>query len=239
MSLLSLSSRHREHAAQERMRMGHQRRMARRLAAEFNRVAASGSTAGHEERLRRMLAQEYDLLFSDFGRRLADTLGILTTKAKGDGPYERAARRYVKKNALTKAKDISQTTKDKLARVIAQTVIDGDQRKLEIAIREKLGGDEGRRRAETIARTESHSASQDAAFEMAQEAEIDLVKIWTSVEDARTRESHTEADGQVREMHEEFEVGDELLMYPGDPTGDASEVINCRCVCIYVPRRST
>lgn len=233
---VTASRRHAEHAAQERMRMGHHRRMARRLLGEFKRVANAGNADGHEARLRLILAQEYALLFSDFGKRLADSLGILTTKA--DGPYERAARRYVKKNALAKAKDISDTTKAKLKRIIAETVIEGDQRKLELAIREKIGGDEGRRRAETIARTESHSASQDAAFELAQEADIDLVKIWSSTEDARTRESHVEADGQVREMHEEFEVGDESLLYPGDPNADASEVINCRCVCLYVPRRS-
>jgi len=31
-------------------------------------------------------------------------------------------------------------------------------------------------------------------------------------------------------MNEPFLVGGASLMYPGDPNGPASEIINCRCV---------
>jgi uncharacterized protein with gpF-like domain len=204
---------------------------------EFGEVARRGNADGHEMRLRRILSQEYFLIFGDFGKRLAEKLGILEKKAK-ETPYERAVARYVTKNSLRKAADISNTTKQKIKRAIETSLAEGDMRGLEKLIREKIGGEEGRRRAETIARTESHSASQDAAFELAQESGLDLVKMWVSVEDGRTRDTHVEANGQIRELEETFDVGDEELYYPGDPSGEAGEVINCRCVCVYIPRRS-
>jgi hypothetical protein len=35
-------------------------------------------------------------------------------------------------------------------------------------------------------------------------------------------------------MDEPFEVDGELLDYPGDPTGSAANVINCRCAVGYI-----
>ena len=52
------------------------------------------------------------------------------------------------------------------------------------------------------------------------------VKQWNAVLDGKTRESHRLVDKEWRELEEPFSNG---LMYPGDPKGKASEVINCRC----------
>ena len=54
----------------------------------------------------------------------------------------------------------------------------------------------------------------------------DTVKQWNAVLDGKTRESHRLVDKEWRELEEPFSNG---LMYPGDPKGKASEVINCRC----------
>jgi hypothetical protein len=35
-------------------------------------------------------------------------------------------------------------------------------------------------------------------------------------------------------MDQAFEVGGEMLMYPGDPAGSAGNVINCRCAISHV-----
>jgi uncharacterized protein with gpF-like domain len=55
------------------------------------------------------------------------------------------------------------------------------------------------------------------------------VKEWLSAGDAQVRETHA-IDGEVIGFDESFSNG---LEYPGDPAGDAGEVINCRCVCLY------
>ena len=37
------------------------------------------------------------------------------------------------------------------------------------------------------------------------------------------------ADGQVRGIGQQFNVGGALLAYPGDPNGPAEQTIQCRC----------
>lgn len=83
--------------------------------------------------------------------------------------------------------------------------------------------------AKRIARTEGHriqqTSSRDAQY-TAKKKGCDVVKQWDSTLDGRTRDSHARVDGEIRELDEEFSNG---LMFPGDPSGRAAEVINCRC----------
>jgi hypothetical protein len=58
-------------------------------------------------------------------------------------------------------------------------------------------------------------------------------KIWVATDDERTRETHADADGQEVPLDQPFQVGDDLLAYPGDPDGSDAETINCRCSVIY------
>jgi uncharacterized protein with gpF-like domain len=77
-----------------------------------------------------------------------------------------------------------------------------------------------------IARTETASAAGYAQHQTA----LDLgftKKQWISARDARTRDSHSQLDGETRGINERYSNG---LMYPGDPSGAAGEVINCRCI---------
>lgn len=84
-------------------------------------------------------------------------------------------------------------------------------------------------RAKTIARTEGHriqqTSSRDAQF-AAKKKGADVLKQWDAALDGRTRDSHARVDGEIRELDEKFSNG---LMFPGDPSGGAAEVVNCRC----------
>lgn len=84
-------------------------------------------------------------------------------------------------------------------------------------------------RAKTIARTEGHriqqTSSRDAQY-AAKKKGCDVVKQWDAALDGRTRDSHRMVDGEIKELDEEFSNG---LMFPGDPSGGAAEVVNCRC----------
>ena len=51
-------------------------------------------------------------------------------------------------------------------------------------------------------------------------------KHWIATGDSRTRDTHLELDGQERDIDEAFSNG---LMFPGDASGEPSEVWNCRC----------
>lgn len=87
-----------------------------------------------------------------------------------------------------------------------------------------------------ITRTEGHriqvQSTNDACFK-AKDAGADVVKQWDSSMDKRTRPSHQKVDGEIRELDEKFSNG---LMFPGDPNGKASEVINCRCALLQRAR---
>lgn len=58
---------------------------------------------------------------------------------------------------------------------------------------------------------------------------IDVKKRWHATFDARTRDAHGELDGQIKELEEPFTNSLGKLMFPGDPTGAAGNVYNCRC----------
>jgi hypothetical protein len=95
-------------------------------------------------------------------------------------------------------------------------------------------------RARVIARTESHGARNTvnaasvrrtaAAFN----APSAFARRWQAAEDARTRPTHVDADGQTVGLNEPFTVGGASLDFPGDPAGPPGEVINCRCTTITI-----
>ena len=73
------------------------------------------------------------------------------------------------------------------------------------------------------------------ADEAARSTGLEMIKEWASAEDSRTRPSHAEADGDEVPLDEPFVVGDARLMVPGDPSGPAKEIINCRCAILHHP----
>lgn len=84
-----------------------------------------------------------------------------------------------------------------------------------------------------IARTEAHTALERGAWEAANSLGVRVTKEWVSREDSLVRFAHAAAHGQVREMDENFVVGGELMMYPGDPKASARNNANCRCTVNY------
>ncbi len=82
-----------------------------------------------------------------------------------------------------------------------------------------------------IARTEAGRIQNAATSDVQRKARdkgADVVKQWCATLDGRTRKSHKQLDGQLREVDEAFEVDGRRAMYPGG-FGIASEDINCRC----------
>lgn len=96
--------------------------------------------------------------------------------------------------------------------------------------------DVGESRGETIARTEVHGAAMQAGHETAGALDASgtpLRKVWLATLDDRVRDAHADADGQEVGYDEPFNVDGEDLDYPGDPSGSAENVANCRCDVLY------
>lgn len=88
-------------------------------------------------------------------------------------------------------------------------------------------------RARTIAQTETtrayNAGTVAAGMEQSRVTGASLRKEWIAHRDERTRISHHDADGQKVLIFYPFQVGGEMLMFPGDPIGSPENVINCRC----------
>lgn len=81
-------------------------------------------------------------------------------------------------------------------------------------------------RAETISRTEACCVENYAHLEAYEQSDVVEEKEWIATLDDRVRDSHLMLDGETRPIDEPFSNG---LMFPGDPSGDPDEIINCRC----------
>jgi SPP1 gp7 family putative phage head morphogenesis protein len=88
-------------------------------------------------------------------------------------------------------------------------------------------------RAKTIAMTETAAAYGHARNLAMQDAGISK-KQWLTSGNDNVRPAHEEANGQIVDADEAFDVGGEPLRFPGDPDGEPENIINCHCVAIPV-----
>ena len=84
-------------------------------------------------------------------------------------------------------------------------------------------------RAARTALTGAENAGRTGSYRRASGMGIELRKRWMATLDSRTRDSHRELDGEKADIDSRFSND---LSYPGDPTGPASEVWNCRCTMV-------
>lgn len=199
----------------------------KRMAALLSRLWAE---SGHD------MAEHLDPTAKAGGRRFGkqdddQELGIAPTDIADE-----VMRNWINTQGVQKVTQITDTTQANLQSIISQGITDGlSQREVAKRIRDIAPGIAGSR-ADTIARTETHSAANTSALATARATGLNLVKEWAAAEDERTRKAHDDADGQRRELDEPFLVGGEELSRPGDPNGRAANVINCRCAVLYVLR---
>ncbi|MCY4318372.1 MAG: phage minor head protein [Alphaproteobacteria bacterium] len=94
-------------------------------------------------------------------------------------------------------------------------------------------------RAEVVARTEAlgavNAGSYDAQRLAVQEGVVErdaITREWVAARDDRVRDTHVEVNGQRVGVDEPFIVGGAQMMFPGDPSGPAREVVSCRCTLV-------
>lgn len=130
------------------------------------------------------------------------------------------------------ANHVTQTTADQIT-AAAETGRSAGMSMSEIAnlIDQTVFESQAPTRARTIAETEVGGAMNQAEFESATATGVIQSKAWLSQRDGDVRDSHQACDQQSWiPMEEAFSNG---LMFPGDPTGPAEEVIKCRCAQLF------
>ena len=231
---------------QERWKERRERPFARELNAIFNkagREAAAAYDNGLDPFSGPYLTNGLDAALTETMRRRMTGIAIQWARAVERGAkmfpdfqqksFQEDVRRYIDQFVATytarKVVQISDTTRT----VIRDSIDAGVQEQLGPAavarlIRER-NSQFSRFRAMRIARTETSMIANATSEFSADALGLEYKRRWVAAADERTRDSHAEADGQIRGRDEAFDVGDSKLMRPGDPTGPASEIINCRC----------
>ncbi len=100
------------------------------------------------------------------------------------------------------------------------------------------GSERWTNRARVIAVTETTRAygagTTAAGLEQSRVTGRSLQKRWRAEHDDRVRATHRAVDGVTLPLYQPFLVGEDMLMFPGDPMGSADEVVNCRCDLVIV-----
>lgn len=159
-------------------------------------------------------------------------LGV--TSAELDAQASHAAQQWVTQYAASVVNDIAQSTAARVLKTLTTSETDKlaaeETAKRILAL---LAGDAGEARARGLAGDLAHAVSGYASDEAARYSRLQVLRMWTSMEDIKVRPSHRLADGQIVGLDQPFIVGGYNLRFPGDPLGPPREVINCRCVTLY------
>jgi len=142
------------------------------------------------------------------------------------------ARRRAREFAGKRIKDINETTRKRLGRVIERGLADGlPLAEIQADIESLYEGFAGKR-SRIIARTETLGAQNFGSLQSVRALKSDnLLKVWLWSNVSRL--DHAAIDGTAIPLSRRFSVGSTTLDHPGDPFGAPEEVINCSCSLDY------
>jgi uncharacterized protein with gpF-like domain len=191
----------------------------------------------------------YGLVIKDFGDTVAGELEELWQEATGKDikpgkvktfdPNKQNVLSWINENAAYRATLVLESRKAEANSVIMagrseNITVDQISRRLRDFYTGRVNYN-----AMRMARTEVVGSSNYGSLESARESRLgqsgQLRKRWVSSRDIRVRDDHTLVDGQTRELDDMFMVAGHYMMYPGDPSAPAEQVIHCRCVKRFIP----
>lgn len=159
---------------------------------------------------------------------------------------------WVRDNVGDRIVSVADTMAKRIGRLVEVALEQGlSTQEMQVFLRRKLNDPSFTRyQALRIARTEVTSASGYAATQAAENSGILLDKFWVATKDSKTRRKpedqfdHLHMDGVSVGQNETFTLRSKKgivdhLQYPGDPKGSAGDIIFCRCVVAYRPRRDS
>ena len=133
-------------------------------------------------------------------------------------------------------KDVDKVKKEVISEISRGIASGFTVDEISVNIADRLGV--SMRKAYQIARTEGGRVSTESTYDSIKDSiskGADLVKVWDSTLDKKTRPHHRELDGQYAEVDEPFKYSGGEVKAP-HMFGIASEDINCRCALLSSPR---
>lgn len=182
------------------------------------------------ETVERILKDNPDLLPPP-GIRMKQTFSDFEKYKKGENVELKKDTQDAFDKLITKNKDI-RWQKGKIQSVTLQSILQGESiTNMSKRIAREMGevNHKSTIRYARTAATGAQNAGRVDAYGRAQKMGIEVRQTWLATLDNRTRHSHRQLDGETVDIGGMFSNG---CHYPGDPTGPASEVYNCRCTLI-------
>lgn len=190
----------------------------------------------HEKELAAIVEREWNRAATMAGERIIGAAkcahGNYIRKQTIEENFIDRVQSFIANFALSRVTLMSETTIEQVRQRISTGLLGGfsvDQ--IAQSIRETSNQISGYR-SMMIARTEGHSAYNFGTQAGAESSDLMLEKEWISSNDSRTRDKrfdHRGADGELVGLNDYFTETGGRLMYPGDPSGRAGNVIHCRC----------
>lgn len=151
-------------------------------------------------------------------------------------------RQYYGLDLLNDAEEITAYTREVIVRVLSEAAQSGSS--FDMIVKLLTSNSElSAMRARRIARTETVTAANGAAYINAKESGLLMRKEWLAVHDKRTRHSHKEVDGVAVNIDDYFTVGGAKMLTPGARVQEnglpvpPEQVVNCRCTQGFIPVR--
>jgi SPP1 gp7 family putative phage head morphogenesis protein len=197
---------------------------------KFSPTSLFGNQRAENSKWEKVLRPFIAKLVVGAGNKSLEELGI--TNRFDAGATE--VNKYLDGLGLSFIKEVNETTRKQVIKSVTEGLQENES-PVQISKRineiyEALRG----YRSERIARTSVIQSNNFGTEEGYAQSGIVEGKEWLAALDERTRHTHAEADGQIKELGESFLVGGENLEYPGDPSGSAGNIVNCRCTIIPV-----
>jgi HK97 family phage portal protein len=233
----------------------------KQFEAEKNAVLKAYEANGDIEEVEKALSKHKDswikllteidvMVIEDFGNamftQLKSEAAVLEVKGPlaGFNVFAKLITEWIVKSVAQKVVMINNTTMEKIKAIVFDGQTNGKSIKEITKNIDSLYLDQIiPNRSEVIARTEVISSSNAGNRFAAIQTDLPLTKEWISTRDERTRDTHIDIDGQIRDRDKYYDLSSGVqLMFPGDPNGrkegltgkdldkaTAKEVIQCRC----------
>ena len=231
-----------EYQEQNRIRRGYEKSLRKKFNSFFSKTgkriskqyAETGQIPqidGINQGVNQILVPHYRSVLEKFATRF-----IENNQQKQDDTFNWLVHDYLNKVGGEQIVRISNSTRGQINKVVMSGQAEGlGQEVIARNINKSMESPFAKYRARTIARTETHNAANFANQAIAEEMQIpNMVKQWVASNDDRSRTWHVEVSGKQVGMEEDFIVGGVPMKYPSDQRGGAANVINCRCIVLYV-----
>ena len=167
------------------------------------------------------------VIIEDFGKELENIKSVKPSEKKYTfDPYSEAVLTWLTAHAAESIRSIQETDLMEVRSILEKGVAEGLTNTQIAKELRKFYNENAIYKAMRVARTETAAAASFGQLSSAEQSGVLKTKIWLSSRDARVRDSHAALDGDSRQLNGVFSNG---CTAPGIG-GDASEVINCRCV---------